>query len=296
MGRPGAEHFERSSANPDSDSSAASDRELVPLATGPLINAWGETRVVSIAKRNHLVAMARIGVAFGWIAVAGTAVAQEYAPPPSTRIVCPAIEEDGMLCAADFMSGNCDDFVSTADRLGALYRAELQKLPGSEASLKSTRWWGCGPGNLQNIKTLLAQIGSPHAATVLQTEPYRSLPPVQIPAPPPPPTPSSPQPQCDDLKTTIERNLCIGAKLQAARARHKSTFDRCKELVVADLRGDLLSAESSFEALLPGRCDAEAEAADDESLQTFERSRCLIAAQGDNTRGMLDAHPECAAA
>jgi hypothetical protein len=65
--------------------------------------------------------------------------------------------------------------------------------------------------------------------------------------------------------------------------------------VIPDLRDDLLAAESSFEALLPGRCDAQADAADDESLQNFERSRCLIVALTDNTRGMLDAHPECAA-
>jgi hypothetical protein len=75
----------------------------------------------------------------------------------------------------------------------------------------------------------------------------------------------------------------------------RSRLERCKGLVIPGLRDDLLAAESSFEALLPGRCDAEAEGADDKSLQNFSRSRCLIAALSDNTRGMLDAHPECAA-
>ena len=249
----------------------------------------------SLATRKPLVSIARIVAALGWFASADPIAAQQYAPPPDASLVCPAIDEDGMLCSADFMSGNCADFVTRADQLGALYRSELKKLPGSEASLKTTIWWGCGPGNLQNIKTLLVQIGSPPALAVLQTEPYRSLPPVQIPAPPPPRTPSAPQPQCDELTNAIERNLCIGAQLQTARTDHQRAFDRCKGLVIADLRPDLLAAESSFEALLPGRCDAQAEGADDKSLQNFSRSRCLIAALSDNTRGMQGAHPECAA-
>lgn len=251
--------------------------------------------MASVATRNPLVAIARIVATLGWVTSADLVAAQQYAPPPDASIVCPAIDEDGMLCSADFMSGNCADFVSRADQLGGLYRAELKKLPGSEASLKMTIWWGCGPGNLQNIKTLLVQIGSPQALAVLQTEPYRSLPPVQIPVPPPPPTPTAPQPQCEELTNAIERNLCIGTQLQTARAEHKRAFERCKELVIPDLRDDLLAAESSFEALLSGRCDAQADAADDKSLRNFSRSRCLIEALTDNTRGMLDAHPECAA-
>ena len=249
----------------------------------------------SITNRKHLVAMVRIAAAFGWAASADPASAQQYAPPPDASLVCPAIDEDGMLCAADFMSGNCVDFVTRADQLGGLYRSELKKLPGSEASLKTTIWWGCGPGNLQNIKTLLVQIGTPPALAVLQTEPYRSLPPVRIPAPPPPPTPSAPQPQCDELTNAIERNLCVGAQLRTARADHQHAFDRCKALVIPDLRDDLLAAESSFDTLLPGRCDAQADQPDEQNLRTFNRSRCLIAALNDNTRGMLDAHPECAA-
>jgi len=251
--------------------------------------------VPSITNRNHLVAMARIVAALVWIASADPGAAQQYAPPPDASLVCPAIDEDGMLCAADFMSGNCVDFVTRADQLGALYRSELKKLPGSEASLKTTIWWGCGPGNLQNIKTLLVQIGTPSALAVLQTEPYRSLPPVRLPAPPPPLTPSAAPPQCQDLTNAIERNLCIGAQLQSARADHQRAFDRCKGLVIPGLRDDLLAAEASFEALLPGRCDAAADGADDKSLRNFSRSRCLVAALTDNTRGMLDAHPECAA-
>jgi len=250
--------------------------------------------VSTIATRKPVVALARIAAALTWAASAGPAAAQPYAPPPSTSIVCPAIDEDGMLCSADFMSGNCDDFVSVADRLGALYRSELKKLPGSEGSLKTTIWWGCGPGNLQNIKTLLTQIGTAHALAVLQTEPYRSLPAVP-PPPPPPPSPSAPQPQCEDLTNPIERNLCIGAQLQTARADHKRAYERCKDLVIPDLRNDLLAAESSFEALLPGRCDAQADGSDEKSLRTFVRSRCLAEALADDTRGMLAAHPECAA-
>lgn len=218
----------------------------------------------TIATRRHLVALARIAAALTWAGSAGPAAAQQYAPPPSTSIVCPAIDEDGMLCSADFMSGNCDDFVSAADRLGALYRSELKKLPGSEGSLKTTIWWGCGPGNLQNIKTLLTQIGTAHALAVLQTDPYRS-PPVLL---PPPPSPSAPQPQCEDLPNPIERNLCIGAQLQAARADHKRAFERC---------------------------DARADGSNAQSLQTFVRSRCLAEALAGDTRGMLAAHPECAA-
>lgn len=249
----------------------------------------------SIGIQRSLLSIAQIAAALSWLAWAGPAAAQQYAPPPDASIVCPAIEEDGMLCSADFMSGNCADFVKRADQLGALYRAELEKLPGSEASLKTTIWWGCGPGNLQNIKTLLVQIGSPRAQEVLQTEPYRSLPPVQIPAPTPPPTPSAAPPQCGDLTDAIQRNLCIGAQLQTARADHERAFERCKTLVIPDLRGDLLAAESSFQALLPGRCDAQADQPYEQKLQTFNRSRCLIAALSDSTRGMLDAHPECAA-
>ena len=248
-----------------------------------------------IATRKHFVAIARIMAALGWLTSVAPVAAQQYAPPPDASLICPAIDEDGMLCAADFMSGNCVDFVTRADQLGALYRSELKKLPGSEASLKTTIWWGCGPGNLQNIKTLLVQIGTPPALAVLKTEPYRSLPPVRLPAPPPPLTPSAPQPQCADLTNAIERNLCIGAQLQTARADHQRAFERCKGLVIPDLRDDLLAAESSFEALLPGRCDAQADAADDKSLQNFSRSGCLVAALADRTRGMLDAQPECAA-
>lgn len=237
--------------------------------------------------------VAWIAAALGSAVSADLAGAQQYAPPPSTSIVCPAIDEDGMLCSADFMSGNCDDFVAVADRLGALYRSELKKLPGSEGSLKTTIWWGCGSGNLQNIKTLLTQIGTAHALAVLHTEPYRSLP--AVPPPGPPPSPSAAPPRCEDLTHPIERNLCIGAQLQSARTDHERAFERCKDLVIPDLRDDLLAAESSFRALLPGRCDAQADGSDEKSLQTFVRSRCLVEALADDTRGMLAAHPECAA-
>jgi hypothetical protein len=75
--------------------------------------------VLSIATRNPLVSIARVAIAIGWVASAGPVLAQQYAPPPDASIVCPAIDEDGMLCSADFMSGNCVDFVSRADQLGA---------------------------------------------------------------------------------------------------------------------------------------------------------------------------------
>jgi hypothetical protein len=92
---------------------------VLPLATEPLFKTRREPPVPSLATRKHLVAIARFAAAFGWVASAGPVAAQQYAPPPDTSIVCPAIDEDGMLCSADFMSGNCADFVSRADQLGA---------------------------------------------------------------------------------------------------------------------------------------------------------------------------------
>jgi hypothetical protein len=214
------------------------------------------------------------------------------APPPESA-VCPGIDWDAQLCIADPLSGNCDDFVAMADRLGGLYRAELAKLPDSKQALLTTVWWGCGPGDLGAVKRLLVRIGSPSARKLLATEPYRSLPPVQIPPPPPPNAPPSAD-ECEARATQLERNECIGVTLQAARAYHQSAFAHCKAVVDAPLRGELLAEESSFEATLAGRCDAQAADSDEKAVQAFLRSRCLYEALHERTRAMLEAHPECA--
>ena len=199
-----------------------------------------------------------------------------------------------MLCSADLLSGNCGDFVSEADRLGALYRAELKKLPDSEEELKATIWWGCGPG-FPEIKALLVRIDSEAARTVLQTEPYRSVPEAAPPPSPSRPGAPAPVPACEERSSALARNRCIGEQLEAARTAHRRAFDRCKQRVDPALRDDLLRAESSFEALLPGRCDAQAVEGDDASMRAFLRSRCLAEALDARTQGMLEAHPECAA-
>ena len=231
--------------------------------------------------------------ALAWAASPRLAAAQQGPPPPSSSVVCPGIEEDGQLCSDDPMSGNCDDFVSAADRLGALYRNELEELPGSKESLLTTSWWGCGPNSLGDVKALLVRIGTPRALAVLQNEPYPSLagPP---PPPPPPPGLGDPQLRCDDLSNPDEQNACIGVRLQAAQADHQRALERCQELVPPGLRDDLVQDQASFTALLPVRCDAQAAGVDDPAQKTFVRSRCLVRALTDNTRGMLAAHPECA--
>jgi len=209
--------------------------------------------------------------------------------------VCPAIEEDGLLCSADLLSGNCADFVAAADRLGALYRSELEKLPDSQASLTTTTWWGCGPGTLGDIAALLVRIGSGPALAVTKTQPYASL--VVAQAQPSSPAAGSPAPPpgCDELSSPLQRNACIGAQLQAARAENQSVFARCQSLVPAGLRDDFADSQSSFQSLLPVRCDAQVASVDDKSMKTFVRSRCLVQALTDNTHGMLAAHPECQA-
>src|SRR5262245_54731314 len=139
-------------------------------------------------------------------------------PPPPVSDVCPRIEEDGLLCSADLLSGNCADFVAAADRLGTLYRNELAQMPGSEGPLLSTTWWGCGPGNLFDITALLERIGSPRALAVLQTPPYATIVAQRASAPAAPPPPANaPAPDCDALSGSLARNSCIGAQLQAAR-------------------------------------------------------------------------------
>jgi len=199
-----------------------------------------------------------------------------------------------MLCASDLWSGNCADFVVTADKLGALYRSELQKLPDSEQSLKTTIWWGCGSGTLYDLKRLLVAIGTESAKAVLVTEPYKSLPAVELPGASMQRAPA--QLTCVELPRQIERNSCIGTQLQEARTAHQLALDRCKDLVAPPLRDQLLAAESSFKAALPARCDAAADedGTTDASLEAFNRSRCLAKALADRDRGMFEAHPECA--
>ncbi len=236
-----------------------------------------------------------IAALWAWAAVANSAAAQQDPPLPSPSLVCPAIDEDGMLCSADLLSGNCSDFVAAAERLGALYRDELAALPGSEQSLKTTMWWGCGPGNLEEVTKLLVRIGSPHALAALATEPYASISVAQASPSVPPPGPPSPSFECDDLASALERNACIGTRLQAARAENQGVLARCRDLVPEALRDDFIDSQTSFQILLPVRCDAQATGMDDKTLKSFVRSRCLVQALTDNTRGMLAAHPECRA-
>jgi hypothetical protein len=250
---------------------------------------------LTVADRSRFARLARVAATLLWAANAVPATAQEGPPPPSSAGVCPEIDEDGLLCSADLLSGNCADFVPAADRLGALYRSELEKLPDSQASLLATTWWGCGPGTLGDIAALLVRIGTPPALAVLKTQPYASL--VVTPSPPPAPAPGSPAPPpaCDELSSPLQRNACIGAQLQAARAENQRVFARCQSLVVAGLRDDFVDSQSSFQSLLPVRCDAQVAGVDDKSMKTFVRSRCLVQALTDNTHGMLAAHPECQA-
>ena len=229
------------------------------------------------------------------LAAASSAAAQPLLSPSESSLVCPAIEEDGLLCSADLMSGNCADFVAAAERLGGLYRGELAQAPGSQGSLLATTWWGCGPGKLGDVTALLIRIGSPSARALLKLQPYATLA-SQQPAPPqsgPPATAAD----CNNLSDGLARNACVDTQLQAARAENQSVLARCQQIVPAGLRDDFVASQTSFQALLPTRCNAQAAGYDDDpSMSSFVRSRCLVAALTDNTQGMLAAHPECQAA
>lgn len=230
------------------------------------------------------------------LAFAGPAAAQPGPPPPPSDSVCPAIDEDGVLCAADLMSGNCDGFVAAAERLGGLYRSEPEKLPGSETSLETDIWWGCGKANLADVSVLLVRIGSPRAQILLGSEPYRSLLAASQQAAPSQPLLQAPPLDCDALSTAQDRGACIGVQLDAARTGHRDALERCKRRVPPALLDDLVEDEASFQTLLSVRCGAQAAGyAGDASVAGFVRSRCLVQALQDNTRGMLAAHPACAA-
>jgi len=237
--------------------------------------------------------IARI-VAMSWVAISTPAAAQNVPPPPPEAIVCPAIEEDGLLCASDSlgMSGNCTSFVAAADRLGALYRAELKKMPSEKDSLLTTSWWGCGPPSLYDVKRLLVRLGSEPAAVVLTTEPYKSLP--AVPGPPPPPPPAEPL-ACVDLPSPVDRNLCVGAKLQAVRTWHQQAFANCKSVVTpGPLLDQLVAAESGFEARLKPLCEADTEeAGENAKFQSFDRAQCMVQAYQERTVSMFNLHPEC---
>lgn len=246
---------------------------------------------MSLARQNVVLA----SIAALAFAIALPAAAQNDPPPPPESIVCPAIEEDGMLCASDplRMDGNCVSFTAAADRLGALYRAELQKLGSdSKDSLLSTSWWGCGPSSLYDVKKLLVSIGSEPAKVVLTTEPYKTLPPV--PAGPPPPPPTEPL-SCIDLQSPVDRNLCVGAKLQAVRAYHDAAYANCKSVVTpGPLLDQLTAAEKAFQAEAGPLCDADTAEADERAaFKAFDRSSCLVTAYQRRTRSMFDLHPEC---
>ena len=198
-----------------------------------------------------------------------------------------------MLCASDSLGlvGNCTGFVAAADRLGALYRGELQKHPDSKQALLSTSWWGCGPPTLYDVKRLLVRLGSPPAVALLKTEPYRSLPEVPPFAPSPPDATLS----CIDLQNPVDRNLCAGVKLQAARADHQHAFDACKTRVASTLRDDLLDSEQAFESQMKALCDANsAEAGASAQVRAFDRAECRTKAYKERTAAMFGMHPECA--
>lgn len=247
--------------------------------------------------RKRCIRLACAVAVLAWAAAAPPAAAQQVLPPPVTSDVCPGIDEDGMLCSADLLSGNCADFVAAANRLGGLYRDELEELPAdSEGALLTTMWWGCGPGNLADITALLVKIGSPQALAVLRTQPYATIVaqrPAQTPGAPVMPGLAAPPPDCDSVTDPLQRNTCIGAQLQAARAENQNVLARCQQLVPAGLRDDFVDSQATFQSLLPTRCNAQAAGFDDKNTQTFIRSRCLVTALSDNTRGMLTAHPEC---
>jgi hypothetical protein len=87
----------------------------------------------------------------------------------------------------------------------------------------------------------------------------------------------------------------MATRLEAAQAEHQQALERCQKRVPPGLQDDLAQAQASFKALLPVSCDAQAAGVDDQDSKTFIRSRCQVQALEDNIRGMLDAHPECAA-
>jgi hypothetical protein len=243
---------------------------------------------LSTALRNTRLALLVTAALAG---AAAPAAAQPEPPPPSS-LVCPGIEEDGLLCADDLMSGNCEDFVTKAAQLGALYRTEVQERPDARSSLLTTNWWGCGPNSLGDVKALLQRIGTLRALAVLKDEPFSSL---AGPLPPPPTVGAQPTLQCDELSDPSERSACMATRLQAAQASHQQALEACQKRVPPGLRDDLAQAEATFKAILPVRCDAQAAGMDDQDSKTFIRSRCQVVALEDNTRGMLAAHPECAA-
>ena len=243
---------------------------------------------MSTAQRNICLALLAAAALAG---AAGPAAAQPEPPPPSS-LVCPGIDENGLLCSDDLQSGNCQDFVTSAAQLGALYRTELQERPEARSSLLTTNWWGCGPNSLGDVKALLQRIGTPRALEVLKDEPYASL---AGPLPPPPTAIPQPTLQCDELSDPSERSACMATRLQAAQASHRQALEACQKRVPPGLRDDLAQAEATFKAILPVRCDAQAAGVEDQDSKTFIRSRCQVQALDDNTQGMLAAHPECAA-
>jgi hypothetical protein len=221
-----------------------------------------------------------------------SAAQEALPPPPASGSVCPTLEDAGTLCAADILSGDCTAFVAAAGQLGALYRRELAKLPGSADALETTSWWGCGPASLEDVKVLLMRIGTPEAARLLGSEPYRSLP---DPPPPPPPSAVPSALSCEDLSIPYQRSACIGVQLDAARAAYRLALERCKAAVDPGLRGDLLAAETSWQDSVGPLCDAQAVGYPQKSQRAFVRARCLTQATQQREQAMLAAHPECAA-
>jgi hypothetical protein len=222
------------------------------------------------------------------------AAAQEkLPPPPPSSVVCPAIDEYGRLCTQDRWSRDCGAFVEVADRLGALYRSEREKLPNSGDSLLTTIWWGCGSATLSDVKLLLQQIGSKRALAVLKTEPYKSLP-KATPFSSGSPIIPAPSATCEDLTDPAQMRSCEATKLAAAQTAHRNAFQGCQHAVIQDLRPALDGAESSWEAMLPELCDASGEGQDDADRAAYMRARCMFESTTERTQAMFAAHPECA--
>jgi hypothetical protein len=234
---------------------------------------------------------ARFAVAAALATAALSAAAQDQLPPPpASSAVCPAIDEYGRLCTQDRWSRDCGAFVEVADKLGALYRSERDKLPNSGDALLTTVWWGCGTATLSDVKRLLQKIGSKRALAVLKTEPYKILPNARpLPAAPAPAN----VPSCDDLTEPAQMRACETTKLDTAQAAHRRAFAYCKSVVIADLREPLLSAESSWEEMLPELCEASGEGYDDPDRAAYMRERCMAESNVERTRAMFAAHPEC---
>ncbi len=218
------------------------------------------------------------------------------APPgpgaPSPQGVCPAIDEDFVLCSSDPWSGNCAQFVAAAGRLAQLYQIQVDDTPERTPLFLSTNWWGCGEATLGDMKGLLLRIGTPEARALLAQTPFSRLP---APTPEVAPSPPAPgvAPDCEGAPTPDARDACAASELASARVAYRRTLEACKVEIAAPLRSTLEGSEQAWEQGLPAQCDAAALEYDQPRLRAFARSQCLSRAMRERARGMLAAHPEC---